>query len=793
MTSASNTRPVGREYGNTMTESTSTARRQSSHWGAFNALVEDGRLVGVQPFEKDEHPSPIIDGITDSVYDATRIATPVVRRSWLEDGPGANTERRGGEPFVSVSWDEALDLVSEELRRVRDTYGNESIFGGSYGWSSAGRFHHAKTQLQRFLGRLGGFTNQMFSYSNAAGHAILPYIFGERSLGRGPFTSWDSIAEHTDLFVSFGGLGLKNTQVEPGGMGEHGTHRWLERLRDTSIKFVSITPVKDDSAKFLDAEWIAPRPNTDVALMLGIAHTLVREQRHDIKYLDRYCDGYGVFEAYLLGRDDGVAKSAQWAAPICGIDAGIIESLARRMAAGRTMIGIAYALQRAEHGEQTYWMSATLAAMLGQIGLPGGGVGFGYGSMHGYGNPVTRFAVPALSSGGNPANSVIPVARIADMLLDPGGAYQFNGEDKVYPDIHLVYWCGGNPFHHHQDLNRLLRAWRKPDTIIVQEIWWTATARHADIVLPATTTLERNDIGSSSRDRFIMAMQKAIEPVGEARNDFDIFHALAARLGFAEAFTEGRDESEWLRHLYEVSRQQAARARIELPDFETFWEQGYVEIDAPRDAFVLFEDFYTDPDAHPLKTPSGRIEIESKTIGGYGYADCPGHPTWLEPREWLGADTAVRYPLHMISGQPAHKLHAQLDQGAVSRRAKVNDREVLTLNSEDAEARGIQGGEIVRAFNDRGQLLASAAISVQVRPGVVTLPTGAWFDPAVPGTIGALEKHGNPNVLTPDRGTSRLAQGPTAHSTLVQVERYEGEVPAVTAFTPPEIIARGGN
>ncbi|MFT5173214.1 MAG: biotin/methionine sulfoxide reductase, partial [Gammaproteobacteria bacterium] len=153
-----------------MTDSTSSIQRHrhSSHWGAFNALVEDGRLVDVQPFEKDEHPSPIIGGITDSIYSETRVAAPMVRRSWLEHGPGANSASRGSDPFVRVSWDEALELVSAELLRVRDTYGSESIFGGSYGWASAGRFHHAKTQLQRFLGRLGGFTDQMFSYSNAA-------------------------------------------------------------------------------------------------------------------------------------------------------------------------------------------------------------------------------------------------------------------------------------------------------------------------------------------------------------------------------------------------------------------------------------------------------------------------------------------------------------------------------------------------------------------------------------------------------------------------------------------------
>jgi biotin/methionine sulfoxide reductase len=762
----------------------------SSHFGAFHALVRDGRVVGVRPFEKDPHPSPVLDAVPEALYAHNRIVRPAVRRSWLESGPGGNTQGRGREPFVEVSWDEILDRLAAELDRVRREHGNEAIFGGSYGWSSAGRFHHAKTQLHRFLGRLGGFTDQVFSYSNAAGHAILPYLFGERHLGRGPFTSWDSILEHTDLFVSFGGLGLKNTQMEPGGMGEHGTHAWLQRLQASRIRFVSITPLKDDTADFLDAEWLAPRPGTDVALMLGIAHTLLREGLHDEAFLQGHCEGFDHVQRYLLGEEDGVVKDSHWAAAICGLDAEVIEGLARRMAAGRTMIGTAYALQRAEHGEQSYWMTTTLAAMLGQIGAPGGGCGFGYGSMNGYGNPVRRFPVPALKTFGNPANSAIPVARIADMLLDPGARYTFLGEDRHYPDIKLVYWCGGNPFHHHQDLNRLVEAWRRPETVVVQDIWWTATARHADIVLPATTTLERNDIGASSRDRFIMAMQQAVPPVGEARNDFDIFADLAGRLGFREAFTEGRSEGEWLRHLYEVSRQQAAQAEVALPDFEQFWAQGYAEVPPPQEAFVQFGDFYRDPVAHPLKTPSGKVELWSQTIADYGYADCIGHAAWFEPTEWLGGERAERFPIHLISSQPANKLHGQMDHAGVSRADKIDGREAITLNPGDAACRDISEGDLVRVFNDRGALLASARLSEDVRHGVARLPTGAWYDPAEPGHAGSLEKHGNPNVLTPDRGTSRLGQGPIAHSAVVEVERFEGEAPPVTAHRVPELLPR---
>ena len=142
-------------------------------------------------------------------------------------------------------------------------------------------------------------------------------------------------------------------------------------------------------------------------------------------------------------------------------------------------------------------MTVVLAAMLGQIGLPGGGFGFGYGSMGNIGNPREPIACPELPIGENPCPSWIPVARISDMLLNPGEKYDFYGEKRVYPDIKLIYWCGGNPFHHHQDLNRLVEAWRKPETIIVNEPWWTATAKFSDIVLPSTTTLERNDIGAT--------------------------------------------------------------------------------------------------------------------------------------------------------------------------------------------------------------------------------------------------------------------------------------------------------
>ncbi|MBO43762.1 MAG: Asp-tRNA(Asn)/Glu-tRNA(Gln) amidotransferase GatCAB subunit C [Rhodospirillaceae bacterium] len=761
----------------------SVYKKHSAHWGAFEAEMKDGKVIGVRPFAKDEHPSAIVESMPEALYAESRVQQPMVRKNWLDGGPGSTTERRGAEPFVPVSWDDALKLVADELQRVKNTYGNEAIFGGSYGWSSAGRFHHAKTQLKRFLNLFGGFTDQVYSYSNAAGHAILPHVVGHG--GYGPFSSWDGIAEHGELFVAFGGIGLKNTQVEPGGAGEHATHKWLPILKGKGIRFINISPCIDDTADYLDAEWWAARPNSDVAIMLGLAHTLVKNDLHDIQFLSKYCVGFDKFLPYLLGKTDGQAKTPEWAAKLSEVPAEDIRNLALEMAKKNTVIGCAYSLQRADHGEQTYWMTITLSAMLGRIGTPGNGFGCGYGSMNGYGNPRLDVSPPNMIAGENPARSFIPVARIADLLLKPGEPYQFNGMDRYYPDTHLIYWCGGNPFHHHQDLNRLVEAWRKPDTIIVHEPWWTATARHADIVLPATTTMERNDVGASGRDRFWMVMEKAIEPLHQARNDFDIFSGLAAHLGFRKTFTEGRNEREWIRHIYDVARKQAAKKKVELPAFEQFWENGYVETPEPDEPFVMLSEFRMDPERYKLNTPSGKIEIFSEKIDSFGYDDCPGHPTWLEPKEWLGSRVAERFPLHLISNQPRTRLHAQMDHSKISRESKIQGREPVRLNEVDARARCIADGDVVKVYNDRGALLAGAVIVDSMRPGVIELSTGAWYDPLEPGQIGALDVHGNPNVLTPDHGTSKLGQGPSAHSTLVEVEKFKGELPEIKIFRQP--------
>jgi biotin/methionine sulfoxide reductase len=729
--------------------------------------------------------------LPDIVDHPTRVRFPAVRETYLEKGVRSNRAGRGGEPFVRVTWDRAIDLVAAELERVKRDHGNEAIFAGSYGWASSGRLNHPRTLLKRLLNLHGGFTDHVLDYSRAAAMVIVPHVVGSEDPVGIKLTAWDSIIENAELILSFGGMAPKNFQIDSGGMGVHRGNDWMRRIRCAGIDVVYMSPLRSDISEVLDARWLPIRPNTDTAMMLGIAHTLYAEGLHDRDFLDRYCSGFDVFARYLTGATDGVPKSAEWAAPICEIDADTIRDLARRATSRRTMITLAYSLQRGDHGEQPIWMGITLAAMLGQIGLPGGGFGVGYGSMGTKGMRRAPAPLRAMPAGNNPTGRFIPVSRITDMLLSPGESYDFNGKRLTYPDIHMVMWGGGNPFHHHQDINKLLRGWQKPDTIVVQEIFWTPVARFADIVLPACSTLERDDISAGWWDNVVYAMKQAIPPIGESRSDFAIVAALAERLGHGAAFTEGRDEIGWVRFLYDSLADTLSQEQMSLPEFGRFWQDGRVVLPEAATPFVLFQDFRRDPKAHPLGTPSGKIEIYSSTIASFGYDDCPGHPTWLEPSEWLGSKLAERHPLHLISNQPGPRLHGQLDPSPLSMAQKVHGREPLWINPGDAEHRGIRDGDIVHVHNDRGACLAGAHVTDAIRPGVVQLATGAWYDPADASRAGTLDKHGNPNVLTLDKGTSKLAQAPAAHSLLVEVERWTGVVPAVTAHEPPVILDGG--
>lgn len=752
----------------------------ASHWGAFRAEVRDGVVQRIQPFEHDPSPSGMNAVWPEMLTHDLRVLRPAVRRGWLAGDEGA---ARGEDDFVEIGWDEALDLVAGQIARVRRDHGNGALFAGSYGWSSAGRLHHARTLIRRFFASIGGFVDQETNYSYGAAMAFLPRILGVDDAIGSSVTGLNTIREHCDIFLAFGGIPAKNWEIQAGGVGEHRFETFMQGVTGR-VRTVSITPWRKDVEHRFPAEWLPIRPNTDAALIMALTQEVVAAGKADRAFLDRYTHGAERYLDYLAGRGDGVEKGADWAAAITSIPAGRIRALAADLPGKRVMVALNWSLQRARNGEQPYWAAIGLAAVLGQIGLPGGGFAFGYGSSNGMGNPDYRTPLYGLPAGRNPAGLSIPVARIADMLLNPGATYRYDGAERVYPDVRLVYWAGGNPFHHHQDLNRLREAFRRPEVIVINECYWTATARHADIVLPATVTLERDDIGGASRDRFLLAMHKLVEPAGEARNDYRIFADLAARLGAEEhaAFTEGRTEADWLVKAWDEIAAKLALRGINPPEFREFWDEGYFRMPEPAQDYVMFAAFRADPESHRLGTPSGRIELYSDLAAAEDGQ--PGHPAWLDPEEWLGADLARQWPLHLLTPQPDRKLHGQMDFSAYVREGKVRDRERLVLHPRDAAARGIADGDNVRVFNARGACFAVARVDDAVVQGVVLLPTGSTFDPD-----GMTDRGSNPNVLTRDIGTSELGQGCAAQSCLVEVERFDGVLPDLRVTRAP--LARG--
>lgn len=767
-------------------------RPHSSHWGTFFGRMT-GEELEIRPFDRDPDPSDLLLNIPAAISHPARLGSPLVRRGWLKDGPGPDS-RRGSDDYVELAWDEALDLAANELKRLGaapnlsdggDVPGAH-VFGGSYGWSSAGRFHHAQSQVHRFLNTVfGGYVASRESYSSGAGAVILDLVWGNAKLMGREQAYWDEIAEDTELLIAFGGLPVRNLAASPGGNSQHIAESKLKQAAERGCEFISISPLADDFTDIANLTRLAPRPSTDTAMMLGMAFHLHATGCVDQDYLDRFTSGYGRFEDYLLGRSDGTPKTPEWAAEICRVPEESIRAIAERAARKRTHITISYGLQRSRHGEQPIWMALALASMLGQAGLPGGGFTYALGSIGNVGKAPIAVPLPSLPQGKNRVDDYIPVARIAELLLKPGESYLYRGNTRRYADIRLVYWAGGNPFHHHQDLRKLSEAFSRPETIIVHDSVGTATARHADIVFPATTTLERDDIGAGGNDPFLVPMPALSPPLSGARDDYDIFTALASRLGCETAFTDGLKSGDWLRRLYDTTRAALFEKQVTAPDFDQFMSGGIIELPVSQE-LSAFQRFHLDPVTHPLRTPSGRIELWSEAIARAGL---PGHPAWIEPEEWLGAPLAEMHRFQLVANQPKGRLHSQLDFGATSMAGKRQGREVVRVNADDAKIIGVVDGDVVRIWNDRGGLLASVQPSHSVPRSVIQLSTGAWYAPIQLKDVGLTCVNGNPNAVTSDIGASDLSQGCAGQLSLVSLEKWTREVPAVVAHEA--ILPRG--
>ncbi len=780
-----------------------TWKISGAHWGAFRARIVGDKVVEIKHFEEDKYPSDILKGTMGVIYSPSRVRYPMVRLDWFKNRHNSNTAERGDNRFIRVSWEQALDLVYEELERIQTDYGPWALHTSLVGWRSVGQVHSCGNHMLRAIGMHGRSVGTAGDYSTGAGQVILPYVLGSTEVySQG--TSWEIILDQSKLIVLWANDPIKNLQ-NGWNTESHESYAYLEKLKgkvaDKSIRVICVDPVKSKTLNYLGCEHFYINPQTDVAMLLAMAHTLVTEKLYDKEFLDTYTVGFEKFVPYLQGKTlDMVEKTPEWAAAICGVPAEKIRQLARDMASQRTQMMVGWAVQRQQHGEQPYFMTAVFAALLGQIGLPGGGISYShhYSSV---GVPSTGATVPGafplnLDTGRKPKydnsnfegySSVIPVTRAVDALLEPGKEINFNGHKVVLPPYKMVLFTGCNQWHRQQQHNKMKKAYKNVQTIVTTDYNWTATCRFSDIVLPACTPFERNDfdIYGSYSNSGIIAMQKLVDPLYHSRTDFDIWYDFCRRMHREQEYSRGMTAQQWLEYLYGECRAANMQKDLFMPVFDEFWKTGFIRFKRGK-PWVRHAAFREDPEVNALGTPSGFIEIYSRKLERYGYKDCVGHPIWMEKEERShGGPKSAIYPLWLQSVHPNMRLHSQTCESEELRKTyAIQGREPMYIGPEEAEKRGIQHGDLVRVFNDRGQLIAGAYISDNFPPGVIRIQEGAWYGPTGP-EIGAIDTYGDPNTVTLDIGTSQLAQAVSANTCLVQVEKFTGEVPPVNPFGGP--------
>jgi len=758
----------------------------ASHFGPFHAHVRDGKIVDITPqLDSDANPTVMVQGLADRCMTDSRVKYPCVRKSYLEGKDRGDL--RGKEEFVRVSWDKALDLAANAIQKAQKKGGNKSLYNSCYsGWAHPGAFK-PNAMAGRFFNQIGGAVGTSGEYSNGAAGPTNPVIVGDMEV-YSIQTAHEQIIANTEVMILWGADVYKTNRIG-WAVPNHRNIDAYEEYKKAGIKFISIDPIYTTSASEFKADWVKVRPGSDVALMMGMMHYLYQSKKYDSKFIEKYTHGFDKFLPYLLGKEDGIEKTPAWAEKLTEVPAAKIKEIADIMVSNRTFIAGNWAMQRAHHGEQVDWSIITLASMVGQIGLPGGGFGF---SMHyaGGGDASSgKTTVGGMSQGGgNKVNINIPASRMSDLINNPGKTVTFKGSKVTYPKVEVMLSAGSSPIGHQPDVNELVEAMRTLDTIITADPWWTPTAKMSDIVFPATNTMERDDITSGmsySNDR-VFAMKKVVDARYESQDDYWIFAQLSKRFGKEKKFTKGRTPLQWIEKLYGRSY---AKKKMGI-SFKEFWATGVAKYDIPDSArkYVRHEAFRKDPVNNALKTETGKIQIFSEKFAAFGYDDFKGHPTWFEPAEWLGNKAlAKKYPLHLVSPHPTYRVHSQLDNTWVQNVHKVQGREPIRISPNDAKKFGVKNGEVVEVYNDRGSVLAGVVVTNTIRDGVVAIEEGAWYSPEDASKNKTRCNSGQANLLTSSRPTSQMAQATTANSVLVSIKKA-GVVKPNLAYKAPNII-----
>ena len=738
------------------------------------------------------------------VYAPERLRYPMKRVGFAPGGTSDVSNRGKGE-FVRITWQEALDTVANEMKRIIGKYGNSAITWWKASHVEMGSYAYGEV-MGRFIYLAGGGTTRL-----SCGHSFVgwfygsPYIWGfewQNSEGDTDDLLQDTM-QNSKLVVFWG-----NDPVITSGLNStHSESIYRYWLKDLGIRMVFISPHFDETAASFSDQWIPIYPGTDTALALAIANVWIKEGTYDKQYVSTHTVGFDKFSDYVLGKapgvDGAIDRTADWASKITGIDSQTITNLAREWGSKPTNLAVyTGGAQRTNYGHELARMWVTLQAMQG-LGKPGVSItGGGIGSV-----PLdkkTMVGPPAYGPGAftlvakrkptNPIKAVVPMVNMPLACLNPpftwkgGSSPQGMGENHfiqyTYPspgssEIKMLWRYGAGTFNEEAGATNYAKWYRSPklEFFALETINLEPEALYADIVLPACTALERNDLTKDSNN-VVIYQRKLIEPLYESKVDWDIFMGVAERLGLKEALTEGNSEDDWLRLMYNAST-------VPL-SWEAFKAKGYYIFQIPQNyqPNTAFRWFYQKSGdsitgaSTGLNTPSGKIEIYCKMLAdqyGENSNAIGAVPHYFPDPEGRLSQLAAKYPVQLITPHPKFRLHDKFGNVPWSRDIyKYNGYEPVRINPADASVRGIKEKDTVRIFNDRGQSLFYAHLTERVRQGVIAAAYGSWWTPADPTDPTSLDKAGNPNTLTPMLPMSPHAFCDQFNCTLVQFEKWMG-------------------
>ena len=700
--------------------------------GRCRILVQekDGKILSIKGDPAYPDKMPCIRGLNyhKTFLGDDRLTTPLKR-----------VGKRGEGAFEPISWKEAIDTITKEWIRIRDTYGPASRYV-NYGWGVEAVLNG--TNLAKRLLRLdGGHLDYYNSYSTACTNYTTPYLYGTEYSG----STYDTLLS-SKLII----LWAHN----PAETRFDNLMYWLRKAKKQGTKIIVIDPRRNASVKALDAEWIGIKPTTDSALMDAMAYVIWQEDLYDHFFVEERCLGFDRYFAYLEGKEDGICKTPKWASEITGVSEDIIEDLARRYALAKpAALMQGYGGQRHANGEQFTRGGIMLACLTGNVGVFGGWAA-GAGQCHVVDTPF----IPALE---NPVHAKIPVFLWTDAIVRGPQMNEKDGvEGSLSSGIKMILNLAGNTLiNQHSDINRtkaILEDESLCEFIVCSDLFMTPSAKYADIVLPGTSMFEGENITTAwNQGNFIGFSNQIVEPVGESRFEFDWLLEIAKHLGVAEEFSCGHtDYRDWLRDIYNQARTE------QMPDYDTFKKEAiYIYQDAPT--IVAFE--AQRKGEKLFDTPSGKVEIYSPQLEQLQNEKIPAVPGYVEAKE--GPGKSKNYPLQLIGWHTLGRCHTVHYNNEDLRKRYPQQ---LWMHVEDAKQRGLQSGDLVEVYNDRGTIVVPVFLTEEIMEGVTALAQGAWYTPNAQGKDVAASI----NVLTSAEPTP-LAKGNPQHTNLVEVRKRE--------------------